>query len=145
MTRPSWFDLPVRRTVQPALSTSVVEFDILNPKNIKYTIEAPPALAGRPYQVYFSASGTDNQQKMSGSDPLRLVEDQLTRSFLAAQSPLLVGMTGVLSEDGKAQALLLLRYIDLPESLRGLRLSTAVVVEGQFGPIATNPVDMYLK
>ncbi|MHC5063234.1 MAG: CocE/NonD family hydrolase C-terminal non-catalytic domain-containing protein [Planctomycetota bacterium] len=144
--RQSWFDMPLRSTVQPALSISQVSFDIDDPKNIRYNIEAPPGLAGRPYQVYFSASGTDvHHQQMSGTDPLRLVEDQVTRDFLHSKSTLLAGMSGVLSEEGDGEAWLLLSEHNIHPSLRGLRLSTAVIVQGQFGPIATNPVDLYIK
>jgi len=144
--RPSWIDLPIRNTVQPALMSATLTTTVPNPGNVSYVLEAPNH-AGSVYLLLLGYSGIATSIPLAGSDPLRLATDPLTYfSIGAANSALLPGSLGTLDGQGSATPSLMLQALGpLAPQIRGLRLNAAAVVFSGATLLASNPLDLVLR
>jgi len=144
--KPSWIDLPLRRVVQPALSSATLRTSVSSPANVSYTLEAPNH-AGDAYILLLGGSGISPSTPLPGSDPVRLAYDPLTQfSIGVANTTLLPGSLGTLDSQGSATIRLQLQSLaPLPSALHGFRLNAVAAVTPGGAVLASNPVDLYLQ
>ena len=146
--RPSWFEIPVAKTIQPALTSATLNFDTTVPADIVFNLDGTRLLAGSLYWLVFGASGISPGTAIPGGGTALLNLDAVTNAMLSMLgTPFLPNGFGTLDQNGRAalQPRIALSGFPALGAFVGLRLNALAVVSSNNQLLASNPLDVYFR
>jgi hypothetical protein len=149
-TRPSWLEIPVAKTIQPALTSATLDVDTRAPADIVLGLDGTPLLAGGSYLLGFGISGISPGTVIPApaATTAMLNIDTFTTALVGAlNSPLLPGAMGTLDRSGKPVLPPRIALGGLPDlrSMVGVRLNAIALVVSGNAVLASNPLDFFFR
>jgi X-Pro dipeptidyl-peptidase C-terminal non-catalytic domain len=141
--RPSWFEIPVAKTIQPSLTSATLNVDTKVPADVVFHVEGTP---GADYLLAFGASGISPGSKIPGTALLNI--DAVTDGMLAlTNTAFLPNTLGKLNTAGSAvpQPRIALGGFPTLGSFVGLRLNAIAVLSWNNQLSASNPLDLFFR